>query len=129
MPDKSKTKMVAQSAGMTKSTKKKAVSAAAKAGLTVHPAHARRALSKYKMHISASAPVYIAAQTEYILAEAVELAIKVATDNDRKRVTVADVSTAIRSARELNLALGDMAFATSQGFGRTGPAELGMLFV
>lgn len=129
MPPQSKTKVATKPVGATKSTKKKAVSTAAKAGLTVHPTHARRALSKYKMHISASAPVYIAAQCEYILAEVAEIAIKVARDNDRKRVTVADVATAIRSDRELNLAIGDISFATSQGFGRTGPAELGMLFV
>ena len=123
-----KTKMLSKQVGVSKE-KKKSVSAATKAGLVVHPAHARRALSKYKLNISASAPIYIAAQCEYVLAEVAELAVKVATDNKRKRVTVADVATAIRSDRELNLAVGDMAFSTWQSFTRSGPSEIGMLFV
>lgn len=131
MPPKSKAKMTgaAPVAGAITKQKKKSVSAAAKAGLTVAPAHARRELARYKMHISASAPVYVAAQCEYILAEVVELAIKVAQDNSRKRVTVADLATAIRSDREISLAVGDMAFGTSQGLGRSGANDLGMLFV
>ena len=131
MLPKSKAKMTAFSgpAGISMKQKKKSVSAAAKAGLTVAPAHARRELAKYKMNISAAAPVYVAAQCEYILAEVTEIAIKSAQDNNRKRVTVADLATAIRSDREISLAVGDMAFGTSQGLGRSGANDLGMLFV
>lgn len=130
MSAKTKTKVSAGAAApWINKNRKKSVSAASKAGLVVAPAHARRELSKYKMNISATAPVYIAAQCEYILAEIAELAIKVATDNNRKRVTVSDLSTAIRSDRELSLAVGDMAFSTSHSLGRSGPGELGMLFV
>ena len=107
---------------------KKKMTMAGRANLILQPNHARRALSQFKNNVSPAASVYVAAQCEYLLAEIAETAIRVAKDNGRKRVTVADVATAIRSDRELDLAVGDIVFTTSQSLTRKGPSELGVLF-
>lgn len=60
---------------------------------------------KLVKRIGAGAPVFIAAVTEYMMAEIIELSMNQARANKRSRITVADISTAIRNDPQLHKAM------------------------
>ena len=62
---------------------------------------------RYAKQIAAGAPVYLAAVMEYLTAEMLELAGKVATQHKKKRITPRALTLAIRHDEELNQLLRD----------------------
>ena len=62
---------------------------------------------RYAKQIAAGAPVYLAAVMEYLTAEMLELAGKVASQHKKKRITPRALTLAIRHDEELNQLLRD----------------------
>jgi histone H2A len=55
--------------------------------------------------IGAGAPVFVAAVSEYMMAEIIELSMNQARANKRSRITTADIMTAIRNDPQLHKAM------------------------
>ena len=115
-PATRKTRSTGEVDGARKSKpKKKSVSRAEKAGLTlsvskVHSHMLKRKQAKGVSRVSASAPVWITAAMEYFAAELLEQAGNVTVDpkqqgGSRKRITVEDLLKALRSDAELDKAM------------------------
>ena len=86
-------------------------------------------LRNSRVRVSSRATVFAASTLEYMLAELAEVAVKVASDNKRKRVSMSDVSTALRTDQELDFVCAGLSFGTSVCLDRAAPGELGSLFV
>lgn len=88
---------------------KLAVSKSTKAGLVWPVARVNNKINKdypkLVKRIGAGAPVFIAAVTEYMMAEIIELSMNQARANKRSRITVADITTAIRNDPQLHKAM------------------------
>lgn len=106
-----------KSSGEVAGGKKKSVSRADKAGLTMSVSKVHAHMLKKKMHpntkgvtrVSASAPVYVTAAIEYFAAELLEQAGNMTIDTKqkggpRKRITVEDIIKALRGDAELDKA-------------------------
>jgi histone H2A len=65
----------------------------------------------YASRISGSAPVYMAAVLEYIVAEVLELAGNAAKDNKRLRIVPRHIQLAVRNDDELNQFFGNAVIA------------------
>jgi histone H2A len=65
----------------------------------------------YAKRISGSAPVYMAAVLEYIVAEVLELAGNAAKDNKRLRIVPRHIQLAVRNDDELNQFFGNAVIA------------------
>jgi histone H2A len=65
----------------------------------------------YASRISGSAPVYMAAVLEYIVAEVLELAGNAAKDNKRMRIVPRHIQLAVRNDEELNQFFGNAVIA------------------
>ena len=110
--------------------KKAKMSATARASLCIPPAKARQCLVKQGVpRVSDKSAVVAAAVVEYIIAEVLEVAGKVTKDNKRTRVTLDDVSTAVRSDDELNRTVGNICLAGYTPLRKNVRKELGALFV
>ena len=96
------------------SSKKKATSKSAKAGLTFPVARIGRALRTMRLakRYGAGGPVYLTAVIEYMAAEVLELAGNACRDNKKKRVTPRHLVLAIRNDEELNKFLGGVTIAS-----------------
>lgn len=104
--------------------KKKSMSKQAKAGLTMPVSRINRtmkAISKTK-RIGGSAPIYMSAVLEYIVAEILELAGNHTQNSKRKRVTPEDVILSIRSDEELSKLCGSIAVYTGDKLTGVGDA-------
>jgi histone H3/H4 len=112
-------------------TAKKSGSLARKLSLTLPPAKARFELQPLKTGVKRSSPkaaVAIAAAAEYVLAELLEMSSDVASQNNRTRVTLDDLSTAMRDDVELSRCLGDCALAGDATLSKKHGKEYGRLF-
>jgi hypothetical protein len=116
-------------------TKSKKTSAAAKAGLLLPPATAMKALRKKRMRVSPTSAVSAAAAVEYVVAEIIEMAATMErksrtkaeqAKNERVRVSLKALSSAVRSDRECNMLFSGLSIATGRAFKRH-PQELGLL--
>tara|TARA_Y100000389_G_scaffold92228_1_gene88842 strand:+ start:5123 stop:5671 length:549 start_codon:yes stop_codon:yes gene_type:complete len=98
--------------------KKKSVSRADKAGLTMSVSKVHNAMLKFKQHpkskgvtrVSVGGPVWVTAAIEYFAAELLEQAGLLTTSADqkggaRKRITLQDIVTALRSDDEMDKAM------------------------
>lgn len=109
----------------------KSMSLARKLGLTLPPAKARLELQPLKTGVKRSSPkaaVAIAAAAEYVLAELLEMSSDVAHQNKRTRVTLDDLSTAMRDDVELSRCLGGCALAGDATLSKSHAKEYGRLF-
>lgn len=94
------------SRSMPKSEQKKSVSKSLKAGLTFPVSRVGRHIkeshcTKKVKRVGQFAPVFATAVIEYIAAELLECGGKVTMDAKRKRITISDISTAVRTDPEL----------------------------
>ena len=85
---------------------KKSVSKSLKAGLTFPVSRVGRHIkeshcTKKVKRVGQLAPVFATAVIEYLAAELLECGGKVTMDGKRKRITISDISTAVRSDPEL----------------------------
>ncbi|PKY38263.1 putative histone H2A.1 [Rhizophagus irregularis] len=89
---------------------KKKYSRSAKAGLQFPVARIGRYLrdGNYAPRTGASAPVYLAAVIEYLVAEILELAGNAARDNKKARIVPRHLQLAIRNDEELDKLLGNV---------------------
>tara|TARA_B100001175_G_scaffold316214_2_gene329562 strand:+ start:171 stop:554 length:384 start_codon:yes stop_codon:yes gene_type:complete len=96
-------------------TKKVKGSKSVKAGLTVPASRVNRAMKQRSgmKRVGGTAPVYLAAVMEYLVAEILEVALNAAHNDKRKRVTPADVSLALRSDPDLNKICGNISLYSS----------------
>ncbi|KAK7279435.1 hypothetical protein RJT34_24488 [Clitoria ternatea] len=83
--------------------KKKPVSRSIRAGLQFPVGRIGRYLKKgrYSQRVGTSAPVYLAAVLEYLVAEVLELAGNAARDNKKNRIIPRHVLLAVRNDKEL----------------------------
>ncbi|GAA5861913.1 hypothetical protein JCM3774_001348 [Rhodotorula dairenensis] len=97
----------------TATTKAKAQSRSARAGLTFPVGRIHRLLrcGHYAQRIGAGAPVYVAAVLEYLAAEILELAGNAARDNKKSRIIPRHLQLAIRNDEELNRLLAHVTIA------------------
>ncbi len=65
---------------------------------------------RYTKRVGATAPVYLAAVLEYLTAELLELAGKVASQHKKKRITPRAVTLAVRHDEELSQLLQNVTF-------------------
>ena len=65
---------------------------------------------RYTKRVGLGAPVYLAAVLEYLTAEILELAGKVASQHKKKRITPRAVTLAVRHDEELSQLLGNVTF-------------------
>ena len=117
-------------------TKKTKTSAAAKAGLLLPPAAAMKMLRKKRMRVAPTSAVAAAAAVEYVVAEALEMAIAMERrsrpkaereKNEGVRISLKALTAALRSDRECNLLFSGISLATGRAFKRNHPNELGQL--
>ena len=94
--------------------KKKSTSRSAKAGLTMPVSRLRRHMKENAAikRIGEGAPVFAAAVLEYISAEVIQTAGDYVKEKNRKRITPADLSYAVRSDTELHKLMGGFHFFT-----------------
>ena len=92
----------------------KSVSKSQKAGLTLPVARLNKAMKQTSgmKRVGGSAPVYMTAVIEYIIAEVVEMAGNHTKKGKRKRITPEDISIGVRSDEELAKLCRDVAFYT-----------------
>ena len=94
--------------GSSGKTKKPTKSRSAKAGLTWPVSRTHKKVVAARTggvnRVSATAPVYIAAITEYFMAEVLELAGNLCKEHGNKRITPSDILHALRSDKEMNKA-------------------------
>lgn len=116
-----------------KSTK---TSVAQKAGLLLPPSAAMKVLRKTKMRVGMQSAVAAAAAVEYIVAEMIELAHTAERSsrpagerakNEKVRISLKALSSAVRSDKELNNLFSHVALSTGRALRRSHPGELGML--
>merc|ERR1711934_110194 len=100
--------------GKGKSSARKAVSKAARAGLQFPVGRVARFLKqgKYADRVGAGAPVYLAAVLEYLAAEVLELAGNAAKDSKKSRVVPRHIQLAIRNDEELAKLMKDVTIAS-----------------
>merc|ERR1712117_788811 len=93
--------------------KSKAKSRSSRAGLQFPVGRIHRMLRKgnYAERVGAGAPVYLAAVTEYLAAEILELAGNAARDNKKTRIIPRHLQLAIRNDEELNKLLSGVTIA------------------
>jgi histone H2A len=65
---------------------------------------------RYTKRVGMGAPVYLAAVLEYLTAEVLELASKVAIQHKKKRITPRNITLAVRHDEELSQLLGNVTF-------------------
>ncbi|GBC09449.1 hypothetical protein RclHR1_08880002 [Rhizophagus clarus] len=94
-------------------SKSKKFSRTSKAGLQFPVGRIHRFLRKgnYASRIGTSAPVYLAAVIEYLVAEVLELAGNAAHDNKKSRIIPRHIQLAIRNDDELNKLFGNITIA------------------
>ena len=99
--------------GRGKTSRKKSTTKASEAGLQFAVGRICRFLKKgkYATHVSASAPVYLAAIVEYLTAEILELAGNAARDNKKTRIIPRHIQLAERNDEELNKLFGSVTSA------------------
>jgi histone H2A len=85
----------------------------AKAGLQFPVGRVGRFLKngKYAARVGGGAPVYLAADLEYLCAEILELAGNAARDNKKSRIIPRHLQLAVRNDEELNKLLGNVTIA------------------
>jgi len=95
-------------------TKAKSKSRSSRAGLTFPVSRIHRHLREgnYAERVGAGAPVYLAADLEYLAAEVLELAGNVARDSKKTRITPRHLQFTVRNDEELNKLLSDVTIAT-----------------
>ncbi|PKB98607.1 histone H2A [Rhizophagus irregularis] len=105
--------MNGSSIGKNESKSKKKFSRTTKAGLQFPVGRIHRFLRKgnYSSRIGTSAPVYLAATIEYLIAEIVELAGNAAHDNKKSRIIPRHLQLAIRNDDELSKLFGHITIA------------------
>merc|ERR1712096_261632 len=93
--------------------KGKATSRSSRAGLQFPVGRIHRLLRKgnYAKRIGAGGPVYMAAVTEYLTAEILELAGNAARDNKKSRIIPRHLQLAVRNDEELNKLLAGVTIA------------------
>ncbi|GES93969.1 histone H2A [Rhizophagus clarus] len=95
----------------TETKKKRSRSAQAGLQFSVGRIHRYLRRGNYAPRVGASAPVYLAAVIEYLVAEIVELAGNAAEDNKKARIVPRHLQLAVRNDEELDKLFGNATIA------------------